>query len=63
MSAARVLPKALWICEMTQELFDTLVEVTTEELIELGQQRCTMFVERATDQPAFLAPDSWPEAH
>lgn len=63
LSTARVLPKALWICEMTEELFDTLVEVSAAELTDLGQQRCTMFVQSATDQPIFLAPDRWPEVH
>lgn len=63
MSSARVIPKALWICEMTDEIYETLVEVPTDELIELGQQRCTMFVQSASDTPHFLAPDSWPQQH
>lgn len=63
LETARVIPKPLWICEITEELFDTLVVVSQEELIELAQQRCTMFIHSAADQPAFLAPDSWPETH
>jgi hypothetical protein len=60
---ARVLPKQLWLCEITEEIFQALVEVPLEELIELGQQRCTMFVIRAGDEPLFLAPDKWPNVH
>lgn len=61
--SARVLPKQLWLCEINDELFQALVEVPVEELIELGQQRCTMFVTRAGEEPLFLAPDSWPNIH
>lgn len=61
--SVRVLPKQLWLCEIDHSLFQALVEVPVAELIELGQQRCTMFVIHAGEEPKFLAPDSWPNIH
>jgi hypothetical protein len=60
---ARVLPKQVWLCEIDHTLFHALVEVPVAELLELGQQRCTMFVTHAGDEPKFLVPDNWPNIH
>jgi len=57
---ARVLPKQLWLCEIDQALYHALVEVSVAELLELGQQRCTMFILAPNSEPLFLAPDHWP---
>lgn len=60
---ARILPKQLWLCEIDATLFHALVEVPFSELLELGQQRCTMFVIHPNDEPKFLVPDGWPNIH
>lgn len=58
--SVRVIPKPLWLCEISEELFETLVEVERDELIELAQQRCTMCIEQPNSEPYFVAPDLWP---
>ncbi|MFT5882276.1 MAG: hypothetical protein ACI9FG_000777 [Crocinitomicaceae bacterium] len=58
---ARVLPKQLWLCEIDSDLYNALVEIPVAELLELGQQRCTMFVLEPSSEPLFLAPDHWPD--
>lgn len=59
-SKLRVIPKQLWLCEINEEIFDTLVEVSICELLQLAQQRCTLCIGEPDAQPYFIVPDSWP---
>ncbi|MGJ8671912.1 DUF1853 family protein [Rubritalea sp.] len=56
----RVIPKPLWLCEITSEIFQTLVEVPLKELSELAQERCTLCINSSDTHPYFVVPDSWP---
>jgi hypothetical protein len=59
-SSVRVIPKQLWLCEITPPLFDALVEVSAEELMDLAQQRCTMCTNEVNSEPLFVVPNNWP---
>ncbi|MFD2275859.1 DUF1853 family protein [Rubritalea spongiae] len=57
----KIIPKQLWLCEITPELFDALVTVSFDELSDLAQQRCTMWTNSPGSTPHFLVPDTWPQ--
>lgn len=57
----RIVPKPLWLCPISPEIFQTLIEVNQQELLSLSQQRCTMFLNTSRETPQFLVPDTWPK--
>ncbi len=60
-SEIRIIPKALWPVELSQELVQHLPLVEDTELHRQAAERCTLFVADDCLKPIFLVPDAWPD--
>lgn len=56
---ALLIPKPLWPVEISSETRVLFEKASVETLIEQGNERCTMFALKDTDQKMFLVPDTW----
>jgi len=55
----RVIPKALWPVEITDELRTSLLTKSVADLRAVSIQRCVMFILPDSSIPYFLVPNNW----
>ena len=53
------IPKALWPVEIRNNNLHLYDKISTNDLIQKGRERCTMFFINTSTEPVFIVPDNW----